>query len=114
MRKVSFTGWAWAPRERKAKSASATMVGRTPRSARDALVPHPAQRGEPPAPSEQADGGVGRGPGGPPHQFRGIANLSTSLISLTSRLDGNCNKWSARRRIRERSCARDRWKTGHG
>src|ERR1035441_4153429 len=28
MRKVSFTGWAWAPKERKAKSASATTVGR--------------------------------------------------------------------------------------
>src|SRR5450759_5040236 len=44
------------------------MVGRTPRSARDALVPQPVQRYQHLAGCQQADGGVGRGPGGPPHQ----------------------------------------------
>src|ERR1039457_5538796 len=44
------------------------MVGRTPWSARDALVPQPVQRYQHLAGCQQADGGVGRGPGGPPHQ----------------------------------------------
>src|ERR1039457_5354332 len=43
------------------------MVGRTPWSARDALVPLPGQRYQHHAERQQADGGVGRGPGGPPH-----------------------------------------------
>src|ERR1035438_9230231 len=43
------------------------MVGRTPWSARDALVPLPGQRYRHHAVRQQADGGVGRGPGGPPH-----------------------------------------------
>src|SRR5450631_4749193 len=43
------------------------MVGRTPWSARDAPVPLPAHRVRYLAECEQADGGVGRGPGGPPH-----------------------------------------------
>ncbi len=33
----------------------------------DALVPLPVQMGKDLARREQADGGVGRGPGGPPH-----------------------------------------------
>jgi len=41
----------------------AALVGRTPWSARDALVPR-----QPCAEPEQADEGVGRGPGGPPYQ----------------------------------------------
>src|SRR5450759_2412630 len=48
---------------------AAEVVGQTPRSARDALVPHPEQRGQRLAGCEQADGGVGRGPGGPPHDL---------------------------------------------
>src|ERR1035438_1423924 len=46
----------------------AEVVGRTPWSARDALVPLPGQRYRHLARRERADGGVGRGPGGPPHQ----------------------------------------------
>ena len=46
---------------------SAESVGRTPWSARDALVPLPEQRYQHLAGLEQADEGVGRGPGGPPH-----------------------------------------------
>ena len=47
--------------------AGVAMVGRTPWSAR---VPRTRCRplNRDPAPSQQADGGVGRGPGGPPHQ----------------------------------------------
>ena len=40
---------------------TASMVGGTPWSARVPLDPHPGRR-------EQADEGVGRGPGGPPHR----------------------------------------------
>src|ERR1035441_5115357 len=43
------------------------MVGRTPWSARDAPVPLPAPRSQHLAGCEQADGGVGRGLGGPAH-----------------------------------------------
>jgi hypothetical protein len=46
---------------------SAEMVGWTPWSARDAPVPQPEQRYQHVARRGQADGGVGRGPGGPPH-----------------------------------------------
>src|ERR1017187_519574 len=42
---------------------TAQMVGRTPWSARDALVPLPSQRYQHHAERQQADGGVGRGPG---------------------------------------------------
>ena len=42
---------------------STQALGRTPGSARDALVPQPEQ----PHQHQEADGGVGRGPGGPPH-----------------------------------------------
>jgi hypothetical protein len=42
---------------------TAQMVGRTPWSARDALVPLPSQRYHHHAERQQADGGVGRGPG---------------------------------------------------
>src|ERR1035437_10247782 len=62
---------------------AAEVVGQTPRSARDALVPHPEQRGQRLAGCEQADGGVGRGPGGPPHDLcRRPAPEKTSGISL--------------------------------
>src|ERR1035438_9199648 len=47
---------------------SVEVVGRTPWSARDALVPLPEQRYQHLARREQADGGVGRGQEGPPHQ----------------------------------------------
>src|ERR1039457_6908617 len=40
------------------------FVGQTPWSARDALVPRPEQRYQHSAKREQADGGVGRSPGG--------------------------------------------------
>jgi hypothetical protein len=47
------------------------VVGQTPWSGcplgRDALVPLPAQLCQHLAEREQADEGVGRGPGGPPH-----------------------------------------------
>src|ERR1039458_3681534 len=46
---------------------AAEFVGQTPWSARDALVPRPEQRYQHPAKREQADGGVGRSPGGLPH-----------------------------------------------
>ena len=49
------------------KASVGLMVGRTPRSARDALVPQPEQRHQHLTRREQADEGVGRGPGGPPH-----------------------------------------------
>src|ERR1022692_1684771 len=42
---------------------TAQMVGRTPWSARDDLVPLPSQRYHHHAERQQADGGVGRGPG---------------------------------------------------
>jgi hypothetical protein len=42
-------------------------VGRPPWSARVPLDPQPEQRHQHLAGREQADGGVGRGPGGPPH-----------------------------------------------
>src|ERR1035441_8485243 len=52
----------------------ALLVGRPPRSGcplgQDALDPPPAQRDRHLAWHEQADGGVGRGPGGPPHRQR--------------------------------------------
>src|ERR1035437_2191274 len=46
---------------------AAEVVGQTPWSARDAPVPPLGQWGQRLAGCEQADGGVGRGPGGPPH-----------------------------------------------
>src|ERR1035441_9633776 len=42
---------------------AAEVVGQTPWSARDARVPQPEQRYQHRARREQADGGVGRGPG---------------------------------------------------
>src|ERR1017187_10061446 len=47
---------------------AAELVGQTPLSARDALVPLPEQRYRHPEKREQADGGVGRSPGGLPHR----------------------------------------------
>ena len=52
------------------------IVGRTPRSARVPLDPLPANL----RPPRTADEGVGRGPGGPPH------NLSRNYVRLASRL----------------------------
>src|ERR1035441_6989065 len=46
----------------------AQTVGRTPWSARDALVPRLKQLGQHHAKRAQADGGGGRGPGGPAPQ----------------------------------------------
>jgi GT2 family glycosyltransferase/glycosyltransferase involved in cell wall biosynthesis len=57
----------------------AEMVGRTPRSARDALVPQPEQRDRHLVRREQADGGVGRGPGGPPHRLQEFAGASPGV-----------------------------------
>ena len=53
---------------------AAEVVGQTPWSARDAPVPLPAQRGQHLAEREQADEGVGRGPGGPPHSMQGTGH----------------------------------------
>src|ERR1035438_799707 len=50
-----------------AATLTGQMVGRTPWSARDALVPLQGLRYQHHAERQQADGGVGRGPGGPPH-----------------------------------------------
>jgi hypothetical protein len=62
----------------RAATLTGQMVGRTPWSARDALVPLPGQRYQHHAERQQADGGVGRGPGGPPHHLPegGFSNLS--------------------------------------
>jgi NAD(P)H-nitrite reductase large subunit/ferredoxin len=58
------------------------MVGRTPRSGcplgQDALVPQP----ERPHQHEQADGGVGRGPGGPPHHSTHAIVLGGGNVGL--------------------------------
>src|ERR1035437_7363366 len=45
------------------------LVGRTPRSARDALVPH-------------ADGGVGREPGGPPHLLSLLLGMAIYIFLM--------------------------------
>src|ERR1035441_8395670 len=50
---------------------SAEAVGRTPWSARGAPVPHPEKRKRAICKLQTADGGVGRGPGGPPHHLAG-------------------------------------------
>ena len=50
-----------------AGALAGALVGRTTWSARDALVPLPEQRYQHLAGLGQADGGVGRGPGGPSH-----------------------------------------------
>src|ERR1035437_119255 len=42
------------------------------------LVPLPGRRYRPPAGRQQADGGVGRGPGGPPHHSPRVVFLSRS------------------------------------
>src|ERR1019366_8662078 len=64
---------------------AAEVVGQTPWSARDAPVPPLGQRGQRLAGCEQADGGVGHGPGGPPHDLcRRPAPEKTSGISLPS------------------------------
>ena len=74
------------------------LVGRTPWSARDALVPLPGQY-RLLAEREEADQGVRRGPGGPPHHgvagftgsatvaaFTGVAGVAASaaLTGLTA------------------------------
>jgi prepilin-type N-terminal cleavage/methylation domain-containing protein len=59
-------------------------VGRTPWSARDALVPLPEHRCRHLAGYVQADGGVGRGPGGPPHHpsraVRGVTLVEMVVV----------------------------------
>src|SRR5258707_5677435 len=47
------------------------VVGRTPWSARVPLDPLCVRRSRPRAACEEAGRGAGRGPGGPPHHFRG-------------------------------------------
>src|ERR1035438_6543067 len=56
------------------------LVGRTPWSARDALVPPPEVR-------QQAHGGVGRGPGGPPHPTR-LAWAAVAVVLAQAALGG--------------------------
>ena len=57
------------------EAISEYVVGRTPWSARDALVPHPEA-------CEQADEGVGRGPGGPPHPAKHAVVLGGGNVGL--------------------------------
>ena len=61
--------------EKAGPRAAAEFVGQTPWSARDALVPRPEQRYRHSAKREQADGGVGRSPGGLPHEQRGSSQF---------------------------------------
>src|ERR1019366_3214983 len=64
-------GAGWHPNATRfsAIGNAAEVVGQTPWSARDAPVPPLGQRSQRLAGCEQADGGVGRGPGGPPHDL---------------------------------------------
>jgi cytochrome c oxidase assembly protein subunit 15 len=62
-------------------------VGRTPWSARDALVPLPERRDQHLAECQQADGGVGRGPGGPPHLTR-LAWAAVVVVVMQAALGG--------------------------
>jgi len=57
-------------------------VGRTPWSAADALVGLPEPPRQPHARCGQADGGVRRGPGGPPHCLRLLPCLALLLCAL--------------------------------
>src|ERR1039458_5534842 len=87
MRKVSFTGCAWATKERKAKSArNATGVGQVG-NLRGGWLPPPADR--PIANRPQVDN--------LPHKM----SATLSVISVLPLLDGNCNKWWAHKRTRE-------------
>ena len=64
----------------------ALMVGRTPGSARDALVPQPVQRYQHLAGCQQADGGVGRGPGvrpTKPAELAMVLSFSSSFLGGT-------------------------------
>ena len=70
------------PRTFRPNASLAEVVGRTPWSARDALVPLPEQRYQHIARREQADGGVGRGPGGPPHQTSETARCGEKYAAL--------------------------------
>src|ERR1035438_3499235 len=82
------------PETGRSTRSAVFIVGRTPWSARDALVPPPEQRYQLPARRKQADGGVGRGPGGPPHHLcrrlpgRSPTGLSTRYLvaQLTHRV----------------------------
>src|ERR1035438_9934988 len=85
MRKVSFTGWAWATEEKKAKRVSnAIDVGQVG-NLRGGWLPPPA--GRPIANRPQVNN--------LPHM------VWTSLISVLPPLGGNCNKWWAHKRTRE-------------
>src|ERR1017187_4786553 len=46
------------------------------------LVPHSAQRYQSLAGPQEADGGVGRGPGGPPHNLRGTITAFQKYAAL--------------------------------
>ena len=48
------------------------IVGQTPWSARDAIVPQPQLKHQPHRRCQQPDQGVGRGPGGPPHKHHSL------------------------------------------
>src|ERR1019366_1775925 len=69
--RLAACGAAWQANATRfsAIGNAAEVVGQTPWSARDAPVPPLGQRGQRLAGCEQADGGVGRGPGGPPHDL---------------------------------------------
>src|ERR1017187_7963687 len=74
------------------------MVGRTPWSGcplgLDALVPLPERRNRHLAGCQQADGGVGRGPGGPPHRpdgrlrpFPGTSRIPNAVMIYQAAID---------------------------
>ena len=63
-----------------ASERSSDVVGRTPRSAADALVGLPALR------KTLRDEGVPRGPGGPPHQVRAL--LLLACVPLFAQITG--------------------------
>jgi hypothetical protein len=73
---------------------AAELGGADPRSARDAAVPLPAQWGQYLARREQADEGVGRGPGGPPH--RAYATSASQAASSVPPLYRLCGGFHAR------------------
>jgi hypothetical protein len=87
------------------------FVGRTPWSARDALVPQPEQRYQHPAKRQQADGGVGRSPGGLPTINAGNVVVGKLCGTRRKRLPHNnaspwAPKWDRRFRLSTRRSQR--------
>ena len=79
--------WAFRPRNPMKNRAPRDLVGRTPRSARDALVPLPGQRYQHHAERQQADEGVPRGPGGPlPSRFFDSVGMGVPPAKLHEKL----------------------------